>query len=136
MDIQAIKNLLEQLTIKSEELKEMKKAVKEIENDVPMELEELLLSLKELKKQVKDLRDEHLKTIMENNEEYNELRERIQSHKEEIANHRLELFAAASNMSREHGDIDETLVIEGSPHRLQTQREVAIYLNGKTVKAA
>ena len=101
-----------------------------------MELEDLMLSLKDLRKQVKERRDEHINMIIENNDEYNELREMIQSHKEEIANGRLELFAAATNAEREHGNIDETIIIEGAPQRLQTQREVAIYLNGKVVKLA
>lgn len=134
MDTNTIKQLLEQLTIKMEELKEMSKAIREIEADIPMELEELMLSLKDLKKQAKDLKDEHLKLIIEQNAEYNELREKVQNHKEEIANTKLELFAAATNASREHGDIDETVVIEGSPQRLQTLKEIAIYLNGKMVK--
>jgi len=136
MDTQAIKNLLEQLTIKMEELKEMKKAIKEIESDIPMELEDLMLSLKDIRGQVKERKEEHIKNIIETNEEYNEIREKIQSHKEESANLRLELFAAAANASREHGDIDETVVIEGLTQRLQTQREVSIYLNGKEIKAA
>jgi len=131
-----IKQLLEKLTIRMEELKEAKKTLKEIESDIPMELEDLMISLKDLKKQVKERKDEHLKNIIESNDEYNELREKVQEAKEDIANHRLELFAAAANAEREHGNIDQTVVIEGMPQRLQTQREVAIYLNGKTIKAS
>ncbi len=136
MNTSLIRDLLERLTIKMEELKEMKKAIKEIESDLPMELEDLMLTLKDLKAQVKERKEEHLKLIMENNDEYNELRKQIQLHKEEIAQNKLELFAAATNLSRQHGDIDETVIIEGSPQRLQTQKEVTIYLNGKTVKVA
>lgn len=131
-----LKELLEKLTIKMEELKEMKKTIKEIESDIPMELEELMLSLKDLRGQVKERREEHINMIIESNDEYNELREMVQTHMEEIANGRLELFTAATNAEREHGNIDETIVIEGAPQRLQTQREVAIYLNGKAVKLA
>lgn len=114
----------------------MKKTIKEIESDIPMELEELMLSLKDLRGQVKERREEHINMIIESNDEYNELREMVQTHMEEIANGRLELFTAATNAEREHGNIDETIVIEGAPQRLQTQREVAIYLNGKAVKLA
>lgn len=136
MNTQMLKELLEKLTIKMEELKEMKKTIKEIESDIPMELEELMLSLKDLRGQVKERREEHINMIIESNDEYNELREMVQTHMEEIANGRLELFTAATNAEREHGNIDETIVIEGAPQRLQTQREVAIYLNGKAVKLA
>ena len=136
MNTQMLKELLEKLTIKIEELKEMKKTIKEIESDIPMELEELMLGLKDLRGQVKERREEHINMIIESNDEYNELREMVQTHMEEIANGRLELFTAATNAERGHGNIDETIVIEGAPQRLQTQREVAIYLNGKAVKLA
>lgn len=115
-------------------LKEFKGMMKELEDDIPMELEDLLLSLKELKKQVKERKDAHLKQIMEENTEYNEYRERIQMAKEAIAEAKLKLFTEAANQSREHGDLDQTVVVAGAPFRLQTQKEVQVYLNGKVVK--
>ncbi|MFT7183843.1 MAG: tetrahydromethanopterin S-methyltransferase subunit G [Oceanicoccus sp.] len=134
MDTQTIKQLLEQLTVKMDEIKVMKKTLKEIESDIPMELEDLMIGLKDVRGQVKDRKDEHINQIIETNDEYNEIREMIQDHAEQIANKKLELFSAATNAEREHGNIDETVVIEGAPQRLQTQREVTIYLNGKIVK--
>lgn len=108
--------------------------MRDIEDDIPMELEELMMQLKDLRKQTKGRKDEHLKTILEENVDYAEYRERVQLCKEEIAQAKLELFTLAANQSREHGDLDQTVVVDGSPFRLQTQKEVAVYLNGKAVK--
>ncbi len=127
---EAVKKLVE----KQEGLKAAKKALKDIESDLPMELEDLELQVKELKKQVKERKDEFIRDLLEDNVEYGELRERVQELKEEIANAKLELFTAATNASRDKGDLDETLVVEGSPVRLQSQREMVLYLDGKLVK--
>lgn len=116
-------------------LKDFKKMMKEIEDDIPMELEDLMIQLKDLKKQAKALKDAHLKLIIEENTEYNEYREHVQEAKEAIAEAKLKLFTEMANRSREHGDLDQTVLVQGAPFRLQTQKEVAVYLNGKVVKA-
>ncbi|MFA4814903.1 MAG: hypothetical protein WC924_03130 [Candidatus Gracilibacteria bacterium] len=116
------------------ELKELKSLMRDIEDDIPMELEELMLQLKDLKKQVKDRRDEHMKQIIADSVDYAEYRERVQMAKEESAKAKLELFTLAANQTREHGDLDQTVMVEGAPFRLQTQKEVAVYLNGKVIK--
>ena len=122
------------LNEKLAELKELKSLMKDLEDDIPMELEDLLITLKDLKKQVKARKDEHLKQIIEDSVEYNEYREKVQAAKEAIAEAKLKLFTEAANQSREHGDLDQTVVVEGAPFRLQTQKEVQVYLNGKAVK--
>jgi hypothetical protein len=122
------------LTDKVAALKEFKSLMKEIEDDIPMELEELNLQLKDLKKQAKDLKDAHIKLIIEQNTEYNEYREHVLEAKEEIAESKLKIFTEAANQSREHGDLDQTVVVQGAPFRLQTQKEIQVYLNGKVVK--
>lgn len=116
------------------ELKELKSLMKDLEEDVPMELEDLLIQLRDLKKQTKERKEQHVKQLLEDNVDYAEYRERIQLAKEEIAQAKLELFTLAANQTREHGDLDETVVVDGAPFRLQTQKEVAVYLNGKAVK--
>lgn len=116
------------------ELKEVKSLMKDIEDDLPMELEELQIQLKDLKKQAKDRKDEHMKLILDENADYAEYRERVQLAKEEIAQAKLEIFTIAANQTREHGDIDQTVLVDGSPFRLQTQKEVQVYLNGKVIK--
>jgi len=131
---QIFQQAIAKLEDKQSELKELKSLMKDIEADVPMELEEITLSLKDLKKQAKDLKDEHIRTLLEDNVEYVEYREQIQDAKEEMAQAKLELFTAAANQSREKGDIDQTVQAGGAAHRLQTQREVVVYLNGKVVK--
>lgn len=127
--------LLQTFVGKQAELKDIKKFIREAENDVPMELEDLLMSIKDLRKQAKELKDAHVNNLLENNVEYGENRERVQLLKEEIAQAKLELFTLAANLSREHGDLDKTVMVEGAPMRLQTQREVSVYVDGKMVKA-
>ncbi len=122
------------LTDKVAALKEFKSLMKEIEDDIPMELEELNLQIRDLKKQAKDLKDAHIKLIIEQNTEYNEYREHVMEAKEEIAESKLKIFTEAANQSREHGDLDQTVVVQGAPFRLQTQKEIQVYLNGKAVK--
>ncbi len=99
-----------------------------------MELEELMMSLNDLKKQVKAQKEEHVRSIMKDNVDYNEYREKLQIAKESIAEAKLKLFTAAANQSRDQGDLDQTVMVQGAPFRLQTQKEVTVYLNGKAVK--
>lgn len=134
MNDQVFQSLIETISAKQDELKEIKSLMKDIEEDVPMELEDLLMSLRDMKKQVKERRDEHLKNLLENNAEYPEYRERIQLIKEEIATAKLELFAEAAKASHERGGLDKTITVHGAPYRLQTESEVSVYLNGKVVK--
>lgn len=115
-------------------VKEFKSLMKEIEDDIPMELEELQLSLKDLKKQVRERKAAHIKQIIEENTDYNEYREHLQAAKESIAENKMKLFVEAANQTREHGDLDRTILVQGAPFRLQTQKEVQVYLNGKAVK--
>ncbi|MBU0981941.1 hypothetical protein KKC94_04590 [Patescibacteria group bacterium] len=134
MSDQQLKTLIELINAKDEQLKDAKKHLRELEADVPMDLEDLLLSLKDLRDQVKEKKEEHLKNLLENNAEYPEVREEIQNLKEEIANAKLELFATAANLSREKGNLDQTVNVQGAPMRLQTQSEVQVFLNGKQLK--
>lgn len=128
------KRLIELINSKQDELKETKCLMKELEFDVPMDLEDLMLSLKDLKDQVKEKKAEHLKTLLENSAEYPEYRENIQLLKEDLANAKLELFTEAAKLAREKGNLDQTVTIQGAPMRLQTQSEIAVFLNGKQLK--
>lgn len=130
----AFQELVKKLQEKLTELKELRSLMKDIEDDLPMELEDLIIQLKDLKKQVKERKDEHLKIILEDNADYGEYRERLQLCKEEIAQAKLEIFTLAAKQTRDHGDLDQTVVVDGAPFRLQTQKEVAVYLNGKVMK--
>jgi len=130
----AMQEKIKLLQEKLAELKELKSLMKDIEDDIPMELEDLMIQLKDLKKQAKDRKDEHTKLILEENAEYGEYRERVQLAKEEIAQAKLEIFTIAANQTREHGDLDQTVLVDGAPFRLQTQKEVQVYLNGKVIK--
>lgn len=127
-------DLIQKYAGKLSEIKELKSLMRDLETDLPMELEDLLISHKDLSKQVKEAKDKHKKSLIEDSVEYTEYREKLQNAKEEIANAKLELFTHAANLSREHGDLDQTVVVEGAPHRLQTQKDILVYLNGKQVK--
>lgn len=134
MNDPVLAELIQIIFDKDAALKDFKKMMKEIEDDIPMELEELNIQLKDLKKQAKALKDAHIKLIIEENTEYNEYREHVLEAKEAIAEAKLKLFTEMANRSREHGDIDQTVLVQGAPFHLQTQKEVAVYLNGKELK--
>ncbi len=135
MSDQIFKTLIEKLTAKQEALKETKGLMRDLEGDVPMELEELLITFKDLKKQVKEGKDKHLSQLLKDNVEYGEYREQIQELREEIAQTKLELFTEAAKQSREKGSLDQTVTVQGVPVRLQTQSEVSVYINGKVLAA-
>ena len=115
-------------------IKQIKSWIRDAEIDYPRELEELIIQLKDLSKQVKEKKEAFRRQLIEENAEYSGMREKLQNAKEELALAKLALFTKATDISRETGDIDETIVVEGLSFRLQTQKEVAVYLNGKVVK--
>lgn len=125
---------LQTILSKLEEIKAAKKALKDIEADLPMELEDLMISFKDLQKQVKAAKEDHLKSLLADNAEYVELREKVQELKEEEAEARVQLFTLIQNATRDQGDLNETVMVEGAPVKLQTQRDLAVYLNGKVLK--
>jgi organic radical activating enzyme len=127
---------LEKLLARQEELKAVKSTIKDLENDIPMELEELMIQVRDLKKQAKALKDEHIKLLLEENVEYGEMREKVQTIKEDMAQAKVDLYTAVVNHSRDHGDLDQTFIVEGMPLRVQTQKELSLYLNGKELKAS
>lgn len=134
MSQQQFQDLIAQITGKAEELKEVKKEIKDLETDYPIELEELMLSLKDLKAQVKERKEEHIRLLLEQDAAYGENRERVQLLKEEMAQAKLELFTLATNASREKGSLDTTVTVHGMPVRLQTQSELQVYVDGKVIK--
>lgn len=133
-DNTVFQNLIEELGKRLGALKEIKTLMRELEEDVPMDLEELLLSFKDMRKQVKEGKDKHVKVLLESNDDYADYRKKVQELKEEAANLKLQLFNEAAKLTREHGDLDQTVVVNGTPSRLQTQKEVQVYLNGKIIK--
>ncbi len=133
--VKTYQDAVQAILTKQEELKAAKKALRDIESDLPMELEDLMISFKDLQKQVKAAKEEHIKSLLSDNTDYVELREKIQEIKEEEADGRVQLFTLIQNATREHqGDLDETVLVEGAPVKLQTQRDLAVYLNGKVLK--
>lgn len=117
-----------------DEIKEDKKMLKEKESDEPMELEDLRIQQRELNKQIKDRKKEHLKELIENDTEYNDIRQRIQAGKEELENTKSHLFSVAAKQTDDSGDLNESIETTHGPVRLQTQKEVGVYINGKRLK--
>jgi len=116
-------------------IKALKGSIKEIEDDEPMELEDLRLAAKDLKRQIKDKQTEHLKNLAENNSEYNDLREQLQSHKEDLAHVKEEIYKnVRDEKARRGAEIDETVQVQGMPFHLQTQGNTDIFINGKLLK--
>lgn len=133
-DNTVFQNLISELSEKLEALKEIKTLMRELEEDLPMETEDLMISFKDMRKQVKEAKEKHIKDLLNGNDDYADYRKRIQELKEEAANLKLKLFTEAAKLTREHGDLDQTVVVNGTPSRLQTQKEVQVYLNGKVIK--
>lgn len=116
-----------------EELKIQTGMKKDLENNFTMELEDLILSLNDLKKQVKEKKDEFIRGLMEENQDYNSARERIQEIKESLANIKLGLSTQVNSAPNSDG-LDLTVKTGNGPVRLQTQKQISIYLNGKELK--
>lgn len=114
-----------------EAIKAAKDWIKDAESDYPMELEDMLLALKDLQKQVKQAKDEFIKQLREKNDEYNEMREKLQEALEAHAEAKESLLYKVSSNGDE---VDCTITVEGTPYRLQTQKALGTYLNGKLVK--
>jgi len=114
-----------------EAIKAAKSWIKDAESDYPIELEDLILSLKDLQKQVKKAKEDFVKQLMEENDEYNEMREKLQEALEANANAKEALLYKIKVNGEE---VECTINVEGIPYRLQAQKELGTYLNGKLVK--
>lgn len=121
------------LTEITEQLREDKKMKKEMEENYPMDLEDLLVAFEGMKKQVKDRKDQFIREL-HNDEEYKKLLLSCERLKEEKANLVQEFKVQVSKAHAKNGEIDFVVVVNGAPHRLQTNESVNVYLNGKELK--
>lgn len=116
-------------------IKDLKSKIREMEKDYPMELEDKMLALKDLRKQVKDEKDEFLKNLREDSD-YCEMLELLEKQRETLAVAKEDLFRkAVDNGGMSSEDLDLTVIVEGAPVRLQSQKDFSLYLNGKALQS-
>lgn len=116
-------------------IKDVKSKIREMEKDFPMELEDKMLALKDLRKQVKDEKDEFLKNLREDSDYY-EMLELLEKQRENLAVAKEDLFRkAVDNGGMMSEDLDLTVIVEGAPVRLQSQKDFNLYLNGKALQS-
>lgn len=131
IEISLFRDPIREIHSQGEAIKAAKSWIKDAETDYPIELEDLILASIDLQKQVKKAKDDFLKKLIEENDEYNEMREKLQEAKEAYAQGKEDLLLKVSTNGEE---VDCTVNVEGIPYRLQTQKELGTYLNGKLVK--
>ena len=123
-----IKLALQEIKKKREELRDIRKDIKEEEKIDSPEYLDLEKAFKDLKKQVKEFKDEWMRE-MQTDEHYNKLREMKISKEEEIAEANEKLFKIISQLPQKPVDINfET---EQGPIRVQIMPEMRLYLNGR-----
>lgn len=110
-----------------------KKLVKELEEDYPMDLEDLMSSYSDLGKQIKERKEEFLKDLSENSEEYGRARAQAAQTKIDLDAAVITVRQMADDETRQNGDIDQTIEVNGEIVRFQTQKttSVDVFLNGK-----
>lgn len=114
-------------------LVEDKKMVSEMEKDYPEELLDLISQAKIINEQIKESKDEFLKELQADSVEYIEARNRAAQTKIELDEAIRVVYEMANEATAEGGHIDETIEVNGTIVRFQTQRlsKVEVYLNGK-----
>lgn len=123
-----IKLALQEIKKKREELRDIRKDIKEEEKIDSPEYLDLEKAFKDLKKQVKEFKDEWMRE-MQTDEHYNKLREMKISKEEEIAEANEKLFKIISQLPQKPVDIN--LETEQGPIRVQIMPEMRLYLNGR-----
>ncbi|MCC7432898.1 hypothetical protein IT412_05255 [Candidatus Peregrinibacteria bacterium] len=123
-----IKLALQELKKLREDLRGIKKDIKEEEKIDSPEYIDVEKAFKDLKKQVKDFKDEWMRE-MQADEHYNKLREMRISKEEEIAESTGKLFEMISKLPQK--PVDMNLETEQGPIRIQIMPEMRLYLNGR-----
>ena len=122
--IQEIKKL-------KEELRDIRKDLKEEEKIDSPEYHDLEKACKDLKRQVKDFKDEWMKE-MQSDENYNKLRELKIGKEEEIGEATEKLFTIINQLPQK--PVDLNLDSDQGPIRIQIMPEMRLYLNGREEK--
>lgn len=114
-----------------EELRDIRKDIKEEEKIDSPEYQDLEKALKDLKKQVKEFKDQWM-LEMQSDENYNKLREIKIKKDEEIAEATEKLFELINKLPQK--PVEMKMDTEEGPIRIQIMPEMKLYLNGREEK--
>ncbi len=114
-----------------EELRDIKKDLKEEEKIDSPEYQDLEKALKDLRKQVKDFKDQWM-LEMQSDENYNKLREIKIKKDEDIAEANAELFELIAKLPQKPHEMQ--METEEGPVRIQIMPEMKLFLNGREEK--
>lgn len=114
-----------------DEMKEIKKDIKEEEKIDDEQYQTLKKSAKELKAQVKEFEENWMRELMQD-EGYKQLRDMKMKKDEEIADRNEELFRFIAQLPTKAFELN--LETEDGPVRVQVQPEMRVYLNGREEK--
>jgi len=128
MNTDKIPQLLQDLATMREELKDIKKDMKEEEKIENEDYQRLKAALKDLKMQVKQMEDDH-KQELQQDKFYNDLRELKVKKEEEIAHSNEELFKTIEQLPPKV--LQFKVDTERGPVQAQIQPEMKLYLNGR-----
>jgi len=123
-----IKQALQEVKKLKDELRDIKKDIREEEKIDSPEYLELERAHKDLKKQVKEFKDQWM-LEMQTDEHYNKLREMRLSKEEDIAENNEKLFTMIAKLPLKPADMN--LETDQGPVRIQIMPEMRLYLNGR-----
>lgn len=126
-----IPQLLQDIAKLREELKEIKKDIKEEERIENEDYGRLKMTAKDLKEQIKQIEEEHKRELL-SEDFYNELRELKVKKEEEIAHAAQQLFDTINQLPQKI--LQFKVDTEKGPVQVQIQPEMKLYLNGKEEK--
>ncbi len=123
-----IKVALQNIKKLKDELRDIKKDIREEEKIDSPEYLDLEKAFKDLKKQVKEFKDQWM-LEMQTDEHYNKLREMKISKEEDIAEANEKLFAMIAKLPLKPADMN--METDQGPLRIQIMPEMRLYLNGR-----
>lgn len=128
MDIETI---LQKIYDKSEDLKDMKKELKEFEKDTE-ETKELKKMAKDLRAQIKDKKDAQEEEWLKD-DYYKDLREDIVKLKGDLAELKSKAYDKLTELASRGENIDMELQSGADRFRAQSKTEPLLYINGRKI---
>lgn len=124
---------IQQLFDKEGELKLYQDDIKKLEKNYPHSTKEKMVMLKALRAEVKAEQEQYVLELARNNSEYHEQREKVQELKSDIAEIKQEIRMEGAKKMDAEGQLDETVIVEGTPYRIQGSKTYGIFINGKSI---
>lgn len=124
---------IQQLFDKEDELKLYRNDIKKLEKSFPERTKEKMIVLKALRAEIKAEQEQYLLELARDNSEYSKQRERVQELRSEIADVKHEIKINAAKKMDLEGELDETVIVEGTPYRIQGSKSYGIFINGKSI---